>query len=149
MLGCSHVQGYIYEPPMSLDDSVARLARGLDACVEGPRSGREPRYTVLRKIALEYGGDRHEAMVRNVSISGAMIEGPPVAPGATIAIHIAEGQVIPAIARWCESGRIGVEFAAPLTIDPQTRIPVAFPMPSDSLEEAEKSAARAGKFATG
>jgi diguanylate cyclase (GGDEF)-like protein len=31
VLGCSHVQGYVYDPPMSREDTAGRLARGLAA----------------------------------------------------------------------------------------------------------------------
>jgi diguanylate cyclase (GGDEF)-like protein len=149
VLGCSHVQGYIYEAPMSLGDSIARLARGLDARIGGQRLAREPRYALLRKVALEYDGTRHDAMICNVSIGGAMIEGPPVAPGSTMVVHIGEGQVVTATARWCEAGRIGVKFAVPLTVDPQTRIPVVVPVSANPPEGREKSGGQGAKFATG
>jgi diguanylate cyclase (GGDEF)-like protein len=149
VLGCSHVQGYIYEAPMSLGDSIARIARGLDVRIGAPRPARELRHALLRKVALEYGGDRHDAMICNLSISGAMIEGPPVRPGAVIAIHIGEGQVVTATARWCEAGRMGVEFTAPLTVDPETRLPMVIPVSANSPEGHEKSTGQGGKFATG
>jgi diguanylate cyclase (GGDEF)-like protein/PAS domain S-box-containing protein len=148
-LGCSHVQGYIYEPPMSLADSIARLAQGLEASVGRSRPAREPRYSVLRKVALEYDGDRYDAMICNVSISGAMIEGPPVVPGTPVAIHLADGEALAATARWCEAGRIGIEFSAPLTFDPHKRGSLALPGTANALEDVEKPASRPGKLAAG
>ncbi|MFA7601490.1 MAG: EAL domain-containing protein [Novosphingobium sp.] len=122
-LGCSHVQGYIYEPPMPLADAVARLARGLDAGTAGSHALRAPRNAILRKIVLEADGERHEALVRNITVSGAMVEAPgPVQPGASVTVHVEEGQAIPATVRWRDGDRIGVQFAAPLVIDTPRRM---------------------------
>jgi predicted signal transduction protein with EAL and GGDEF domain len=38
MLGCSHIQGYIYERPLSAENTSTRLATGLIAIARGSRS---------------------------------------------------------------------------------------------------------------
>ncbi len=52
MHGCSHVQGFIYEQPLSAQARRReRLATGLTAVARGPRSARAPRQTMLRQRA--------------------------------------------------------------------------------------------------
>ncbi len=123
ILGCSHVQGYIYEAPMSAADTLTRLAAGLSATASGTRATRPPRNVATRKVAFEIDGERHEGVVRNIAISGAMIEGPRnIAPGTVVALAIGEDYDVSATVRWCDGNRIGVEFAAPVTLDKPRRI---------------------------
>ena len=118
LLGCSHVQGYIYEKAMSATQASARLARGLDAVAEGPRSARSPRQTMLRKVLLEHNGHRYPGTIRNVSQTGALIEGLWNVPEYTeFGVHLAEGYVVDALCRWCKEDRMAVQFARPLPVD--------------------------------
>lgn len=119
LLGCSHVQGYIYEKPLNGAGVIARLAQGLGAVATGPRSARAPRQTMLRKVVLEHGGHIYHATIRNVSQTGALVEGLWNVPVETcFALHLAEENVVLATARWCRDDHMGVEFAVPLELDP-------------------------------
>ncbi len=123
MLGCSHVQGYIYEKPLCRDDATQRLQTGFSAIAKGPRAARAVRHTMLRKIILENGGQHYHGTIRNISDTGAMVEGLwNVPPGTIFTIILSEGQMITATARWCQQDRVGVEFASPLEIDDMGRI---------------------------
>lgn len=114
-LGCSHVQGYIYDPPLSFAAASERVAAGDTALARGPRSARATRQMAFRKVILEHGGHRYPATVRNFSVTGALIEGLWNVPTGTVfTVHWAEDQVLTATARWCEQDRMGVEFAIPL-----------------------------------
>lgn len=116
-LGCSHVQGYIYDEPLSFRDASARLSAGLTAIASGPRAARAARQTMLRKVQLEHGGQRYEATVRNFSTTGALVEGLwNVPPGTIFRLHWSEGQTLTATARWSQQDRMGVEFAAPAAL---------------------------------
>jgi len=118
LLGCSHVQGYIYERPLTAHNAALQLERGLDVKAQGPRSARAPRQTMLRKVALSHGTHRYEGTIRNVSHTGAMIEGLwNVPPGTRFAVMLAEDYVVQATSRWCKEDRMGVEFAQPLEMD--------------------------------
>ena len=118
MLGCSHVQGYIYEKPLDRENATIRLSTGLTAIAEGPRAARSVRHTMLRKVALQHAGQQYHGTIRNISATGAMVEGLwNVPPGTIFTIILSEGQAITATARWCQQDRIGVEFAAPLEAD--------------------------------
>ena len=75
MFGCSHVQGYIYERALVVAAATERLRTGLAAVAKGPRSARSARQTMLRKVVLEHGGQSYNGTVRNISTTGALVEG--------------------------------------------------------------------------
>jgi diguanylate cyclase (GGDEF)-like protein/PAS domain S-box-containing protein len=113
--GCSHVQGFIYERPLSTEAAAERLRSGLAAVANGPRASRGTRRTMLRKFVLEHDGQLYSGTVRNISATGALIEGLWNVPvGATFRIHISDAQVTIGTTRWCDDGRIGIEFESPL-----------------------------------
>lgn len=131
MLGCSHVQGFIYAKPMSRDDATQQLALGLTAVAQGPRSARSTRQTMLRKITLDQGGQQYHGTIRNISSTGALVEGLWNVPAGTIfRTMIADGHPVTVTARWCQEDRMGVEFSTPLALDESGRI--ALIAPSDS-----------------
>jgi hypothetical protein len=56
--------------------------------------------------------------VRNISATGALIEGLWNVPSGTIfRIALSDTQVVTGTARWCEENRMGIEFANPLERD--------------------------------
>ena len=125
LLGCSHVQGYIYERPLSAQSALDRLGSGLVAIARGPRAARALRQSILRRVVLEHGGHSYEANVRNISQTGALVEGVRNVPGGTVfRIHLADGHVVTATARWSEEDRMGIEFSAPLELDETGRIAI-------------------------
>ncbi|MEQ1497977.1 MAG: EAL domain-containing protein [Novosphingobium sp.] len=129
MLGCSHVQGFIYEKPLSFEDACARLQSGLTAIAKGPRAARASRHTMLRKVVLDNGGQQYHGTIRNISATGAMVEGLwNVPPGTIFRIMLSEGQLVTATARWCQEDRMGIEFAAPLIMDDAGRIAILTPV---------------------
>ena len=118
MFGCSHVQGYIYERALDAESATQRLETGLAAVAKGPRSARASRHTMLRKVVLEHGGQLYNGTIRNISATGALVEGLWNVPEGTIfRIAIAEGYSVTATTRWCSEDRLGVEFAIPLERD--------------------------------
>ena len=118
MLGCSHIQGYIYDKPLSVDSATARLKAGLIAIAQGPRAARSHRHTMLRKIMLESGGEHYQGTIRNISATGALIEGLWNVPrGTTFNVQMGPGHIIVATARWSQDDRMGVEFAEILKLD--------------------------------
>ncbi len=117
-LGCSHVQGYIYEKPLVAERAQELLAHGLTLLASGPRAARPVRQAMLRRIKLDHGGEFYDATIRNVSPTGAMVAGLwNVPPGTVFDIEFAPGQLVTATARWCQEDRMGVEFAAQLALD--------------------------------
>jgi diguanylate cyclase (GGDEF)-like protein/PAS domain S-box-containing protein len=122
MLGCSHIQGFIYDKPLTKASASARLQSGLIAIAQGPRAARSLRQTMLRKVVLEHGGEVYHGTIRNISVTGAMIEGLWNVPqGTNFNVQIGEGHVIAVTARWSQDDRMGVEFAAKLQLDESGR----------------------------
>ncbi|WP_374527190.1 EAL domain-containing protein [Novosphingobium sp.] len=129
MLGCSHVQGYIYAKPLSRDQATQKLYSGLSAIAKGPRAARAARQTMLRKVVLDHNGQHYHGTIRNLSTTGAMVEGLwNVPPGTIFRIILAEGQTVTATTRWSQEDRMGMEFAAPLALDEGGRIAVVSQM---------------------
>ena len=118
MHGCSHVQGFIYEMPLTAEAAAERLRTGLAAVARGPRAPRAARHMMLRKVVLEHDGQLYNGTIRNVSATGALIEGLwNVPPGAVFHVRLSASHTVIATCRWCEDNRMGVEFAVPLRRD--------------------------------
>jgi diguanylate cyclase (GGDEF)-like protein/PAS domain S-box-containing protein len=119
--GCSHVQGFIYEQALDAPAATERLRTGLVA--RGPRSARAPRQTMLRKVMLDHHGQIYNGTIRNISSTGALVEGLWNVPVGTIfQIQVSDHHAVTATTRWCVDDRLGLEFAAPLTRDSSGRI---------------------------
>ena len=117
-LGCSHVQGYIYERPLTKANASARLQQGIHAIAAGPRSARAARQSMLRKVQIEHGDHFYMATIRNISRSGALVEGLWNVPRDTIfRIRLSEQQAVTATARWSQEDRMGVEFSSAIDIE--------------------------------
>ncbi len=115
MHGCSHVQGYIYERPLDPEAAMARLKEGLVAVARGPQSSRAPRQKMLRKVVLGHAGNLYDGRIRNISATGAMIEGLWNVPvGTQFDLHLSGDFAITCTTRWSIDDRIGVQFEAPL-----------------------------------
>ncbi len=128
-LGCSHVQGYIYGRPMELAEVMVLLREGGGrAEAHGYKCAREPRLTIFRTIQVASGGYQYDAIVRNMSPRGALVEGLwNVPPGTPLTLEFEPGQAIVAEARWSAGNRVGVKFAAAVDVDvligPKTAVP--------------------------
>jgi predicted signal transduction protein with EAL and GGDEF domain len=114
-LGCSHIQGYVYGKPARSEEVVRQLqAAGGQATPLGYKVSRSPRSTMLRSAILDLGVAKGEVRIRNISSTGALIDGIefPVDPsGVDVQIELLEGQMFPATVRWAKDGRAGLEFA--------------------------------------
>lgn len=118
-LGCSHVQGYIYGKPMRLGEAIDLLLRDNGRVVaEGFQCAREQRRRIFRTIFVENGGYRYEAIVRNISSGGAMLDGLWNVPDATVfTLEFGDGVSVQALARWSIENRMGVQFEQSVEIE--------------------------------
>ena len=112
-LGCSHVQGYIYGKPMDVDEVLALLDAGSGQVVaQGFKSVRETRLRTFRTIRVHSGGHDYDAIVRNVSSRGALVEGLWNVPeGTPLTLEFGPDLTIEAEVRWSDANRVGVRFA--------------------------------------
>ena len=122
LLGCSHIQGYIYEVPLSAIGASQRLKSGLTAIAHGPRTGAGRRQMRSRRVTVRFEGERYAGKIHNFSPVGALIEvQQPIPAGSTIELEISGGRTVVATVRWVEDGRMGLAFAEPLDIDTTAR----------------------------
>ena len=136
--GCSHVQGYIYERPLTAADASKRLETGLAAVARGPRSARAPRQKMLRKVVLDHQGQRYNGTIRNISTSGALIEGLYNVPvGTEFSVQISKEHAVSCTTRWCEKDQMGVQFKTPLRRDGAGRLTVMQTAAPTQLSEDE------------
>ncbi len=118
LLGCSHIQGYIYEVPLSAAGASQRLKSGLTAIAHGPRTGAGRRQMRSRRVTVRLEGERYAGKIHNFSPVGALIEVQhPIPAGSTIELEIPGGRTVVATVRWVEDGRMGVAFSERLDID--------------------------------
>ncbi|MBN8814031.1 MAG: EAL domain-containing protein [Sphingomonas sp.] len=113
-LGCSHIQGFVYGKAARCEDVIQQLraAAGV-ATAQGYKVSRSPRATMLRSAQLDLGAEQGEVRIRNISSTGAMIDGiefPSQSIGVEMMIELLEGQMFPATLRWAQDGRAGLEF---------------------------------------
>ncbi|MEL7198932.1 MAG: EAL domain-containing protein [Pseudomonadota bacterium] len=115
LLGCSHVQGYIYHKPVCAAN-VSELVKGdRVAAAEGPKAARSKRQVLLRRVFISHNGNRMPATIRNISSGGAMVDGLWNLPeSAEVQIEFAAGVSVRATVRWSVEDRAGVEFSLPL-----------------------------------
>ena len=118
-LGIKTIQGYIYSKPVSGDVVHEAMARG-EWTIEpsGPDRYRTDRRTVLLKVGLIHEDHRYDATMRNLSKSGALIEGLIDVPqGTQFVVDFGEGQLAVATVRRTAGTSQGLEFEVPLVDD--------------------------------
>ena len=113
-LGCSHIQGYVYGKPARAPEVLKQLAAadGM-ATATGYRISRGPRTTMLRKARIASGDVTGEVRIRNMSSTGAMIDGVDIDGDVgelDVLIELLENQMFPAKLRWAADGKAGLEF---------------------------------------
>ncbi|MGI4731413.1 MAG: EAL domain-containing protein [Janthinobacterium lividum] len=123
-LGCSHIQGYVYGKPMLGEEVRRQLAADGQVAASGYKVSRSPRSTMLRSARLELGGKQGDVRIRNISSTGAMIDGldldgldPSAAGGVDLLIELLEDQMFAATLRWVDGGRAGIEFAQQFNLE--------------------------------
>jgi hypothetical protein len=104
---------------MPASDAIALLrANGGRVVAQGYKSAREPRKRTFRTVSVDHGGYRYEAIVRNVSTGGAMVEGLWNVPvGTRFRIEFAPNLIVEATSRWATDNRMGVKFDQAMDIE--------------------------------
>ena len=117
--GASHIQGYIFSRPISHEEALSRLGKGdLKYEPRGPEKHRAERKTVLRKIGVIHDDHRYKVMLRNISKTGARIEGLLDVPvGTKFVLDLGDGQLAVATVRRSRNHTQGVEFETSLVSD--------------------------------
>ena len=117
-LGCSHIQGYVYSRPVSAAAVLTQL--GGRAAASGNKVTRSPRVRVLRWARIEIAGFSDTVKIRDLSSTGAMVEGgglDEAIEGTKLMIELAEDLMVEATLQWSRSGRAGLKFADSYNLD--------------------------------
>ena len=117
--GASHIQGFIYSPALTQAAVLTRLeAQLVEFEAKGPARFRAERMTLFRHIGVIHDDYRYKAVLRNLSKSGAMIEGLMNVPiGTQLVLDLGGGQLAVCTARRSKNATLGVEFETPLVND--------------------------------
>ncbi|WP_390551258.1 putative bifunctional diguanylate cyclase/phosphodiesterase, partial [Qipengyuania sp. MTN3-11] len=117
--GASHIQGFIFAAAMPQAEVVAKLQSGeLKYEPRGPEKYRADRRTMFRRIGVIHGDHRYRAVMRNLSKTGAMIEGLADVPeGTEFVLDLGGGQLAICTVRRSQGTVQGVEFETPLISD--------------------------------
>ena len=118
-LGVSHIQGFLYSKAIASEMLVDQLGDGTWAIkATGPARQRNHRRSMYRKGGAILGGYYYAVIVRNMSETGALIEGLlEVPPGTQIIVDLGDGRMELAIVRRATTRGYGVEFGQPLIED--------------------------------
>ncbi|MFT4026036.1 MAG: EAL domain-containing protein [Novosphingobium sp.] len=118
-LGIKTIQGYIYSKPVPGEVVREAMLSG-DWVIEpaGPDRYRTDRRTVLLKVGLIHEDHRYEVTMRNLSKTGALIEGLIDVPqGTKFVVDFGEGQLAVATVRRSAGTMQGLEFEVSLVDD--------------------------------
>ena len=114
--GATQLQGYLFSGALTFFELLERFeAKELEFKPRGPERYRAERRTEFRKIGLIHGNSRYTVILRNLSQTGAMIDGLLEVPiGTDIVLDLGGGQLAVATVRRSEGSTQGVEFETPL-----------------------------------
>jgi diguanylate cyclase (GGDEF)-like protein len=118
-LGVSHAQGYVYSKPVSDEEVRNRIVSGSWAIEpSGPAKQRSERQAMYRKVGMLHGSRYAPALVRNLSDSGALVEGLTDArPGDLCIVDFGDGQLAFARVTRAEGRHQGIAFEQRLVDD--------------------------------
>jgi hypothetical protein len=117
--GATNVQGFIYSRAIDADEVQERLESGnLVFEPVGPAKHRPQRRRVFRSIGVIHENHRYDAVLRDLSKTGAKIEGLLEVPiGTKLVVDLGNGQLAVAIVRRSQDATQGVEFEQHLVND--------------------------------
>lgn len=114
--GAKLLQGYLFSGALTFDQLMERFETGdIEFKPRGPEKYRAERHTEFRKIGLIHGDSRYTVILRNISKTGAMIDGLLDVPEETdVVLDLGGGQLAVATVRRSDGSIQGVEFETPL-----------------------------------
>jgi diguanylate cyclase (GGDEF)-like protein len=137
-LRVSHVQGYIYSPAIASDELKDRLETG-DWIIppSGPAKQRSDRVSMYRKVRAIFGNHYRSVLIRNLSETGALVEGLDDVPfGSQLIIDFGEGHLVFAKIIRSRSHQQGLVFEEPMVSDGFGGLRTTRPVSSYALQKA-------------
>ena len=117
--GVDLIQGFVYATPMPADEVDEFLsAQGWEIKPNGPERQRSERRKVYRKVNVIHEDHFYGVVLRDLSKTGAMIEGLADVPiGTDFVVDFGEGQLAVAKVKRSHDDQQGLEFENPLVDD--------------------------------
>ncbi len=118
-LNVSHIQGFVYSKAVTNDDLHNRCNNG-DWVItpSGPAKQRGERLSMFRKVRVIHDDHCYAVVVRNLSVSGALIEGLFDVPiGTNFVVDFGEGQLAVATVTRSSKQQQGLSFEQKLVSD--------------------------------
>ena len=118
-LDVSHVQGFIYSKAVEAEELVRLVEKGeWIVTPNGPAKFRHDRISMYRKVRVIHENYYYSLMIRNLSETGALLEGLWDVPvGTEFVIDFGEGQLAVAVVRRSNKQQQGIEFEQRLVSD--------------------------------
>jgi diguanylate cyclase (GGDEF)-like protein/PAS domain S-box-containing protein len=118
-LGASHIQGWIFSKALTQEELLSRLANGgLKFVPTGPARHRADRRSTYRKVGIIHEDHRYEVVMRNLSKSGAGIEGLLDVPlGTPLVLDLGDGQLVVGSVTRSDGYAQGLDFEDTLISD--------------------------------
>ena len=117
--GAKFIQGWIYSKALRLEDIEARIGSGeFKIEPDGPDKHRPERRSVYRRVGLIHEDHRYEVVMRDLSISGARVEGLVGVPDGTgMVLDLGGGQLAVGTVTRSQDSSLALEFESPLVND--------------------------------
>ena len=117
-LNVSHVQGYVYSRGVPQAELIEHAEGTWTIKPAGPARQRNDRFSLFRKVGAIHDNHRYAVVIRNLSATGAFIEGLLDVPvGTRFVIDFGEGQLVTATVRRSMKHQQGVEFEQTMVSD--------------------------------
>lgn len=137
-LNVSHIQGFVYSKAVPNAELLKRCGDG-DWIIppQGPAKQRHKRMTLFRKAGAVHENHYYPVVIRNLSPSGALIEGIIDVPvGTTFVVDFGEGQLAVADVSRSKKNQLGVRFEQRLVDDGNGGLCTARRVPQSMLSAA-------------
>ena len=117
--GAKFIQGWIYSKALRLDEIEARMGSGdFKIIPDGPEKHRHERRSVYRRVGLIHEDHRYDVVMRDLSTTGARVEGLIGVPLNTgLVLDLGGGQLAVGIVNRTKDASIAIEFESPLVSD--------------------------------
>ncbi|MDT9600086.1 EAL domain-containing protein [Sphingosinicella rhizophila] len=118
-LGATHVQGYVYSEAVRSEVLSRKIENGEWILPpSGPTRQRSDRQAMFRKASAISASGHQPILIRNISESGALVEGLDEIPvGDLLAINFGNGELAFGRVRRSSGQRHGISFHEPLMLD--------------------------------
>ncbi|MBH5322851.1 putative bifunctional diguanylate cyclase/phosphodiesterase [Aurantiacibacter sediminis] len=117
--GAQYVQGWIYSKALPQDQILEGIATGgFKIEPNGPETYRPERRSVFRRIGVIHEDHRYDAVMKDLSQTGSLIEGLVGVPkGTGLVLDLGAGQLVVCTVARSKDATFAVEFETPLVSD--------------------------------